>query len=337
MPPLPLDDAINEVLNIHLSTFLPVSLGGLPDNSVHIVSAKGRRVGLGDRRGSDTRFGLAVSALRGVQLDGVARFELWDTTPDAVNTSMDAVQANVMGALASLRSMGFLRLALGDSAPAEHVATLSAWRRTAELPFLYEYRARDADDADSFIIRIPNQSDLEERGGPNGSLGIITGLMQRWDNESAPSLIARPHGGARALRVRGLDAMAFLNGIAGGVVTLERGVSGAPGAPVPHATLDDFLDAIADGPNPQLQASVDFPSIADFLVALGAPGDPFELGDWDTDLVRDLYVPHTRPFDVPVTLRSGRDFLAIRHDAPALAAPAVLYLRLAADHLRAGR
>lgn len=337
MPPLPLDDAINEVLNVHLSAFLPASLGGLPDNSVQIVSARGRRVGLGDRRGSDTRFGLAVAALRGVQLDGVARFELWDNTPNAVNTSLDAVQANVMGALASLRSMGFLRLGLGDSTPAEHVSTLSAWRRTAEMPFLYEYRARDNDDADSFIVRIPNQSDLEQRGGPNGSLETITGLMRRWDDEAAPSLVARPQQGTRRLRLRGIEAMAFLNGIPGGTVTIERGVAGAPGAPVVHPTLDDFLEAIADGPAPQLQASVTFPSVAAMLAAIGPPGDPFELGDWDTDLVRDQYLPHGRFFDTPITLRSGRDFLAIRHDAPAFAAPAVLYLRLVADHLSAGR
>ncbi|MBO9409353.1 hypothetical protein J7399_18090 [Shimia sp. R9_1] len=337
MPPLPLDDAINEVLNVHLSPFLPVAPGGLPNNTVQIFEAKRRGVGLGDRRGSDTRFGVTVSALRGIQLDGVARFELWDTTPDAVNTSIDAVQANVLGAAASLRSMGFLRLALGNSAPAEHVSALNAWRRTAELPFLYEYRARDSDDADSFIVRIPNRTDLEERDGTNSSLEILSGAMQRWDNERAPSLILRPNGGPRALRLSGLDAIAFLNGIPGGAVTLERGVSGATGAPVLHATLDSFLNAIADGPNPQLQAIVTLPSTAAFLAALGPAGAPFELGDWDTNLIRDLYVPHARRFDTPVTLRSGRDFLAIRHDAPAFAAPAVLYLRLQADHLRAGR
>ncbi|MEM9552276.1 MAG: hypothetical protein AAGA05_13940 [Pseudomonadota bacterium] len=337
MPPLLLDDAIQEVLNVHLSPFLPVSVGGLPDNSVQIVSARARRLGLGDRRGSDTRLGLAVAALRGVHLDGVVRFELWDASPNAVDTSMDAVQSNVMGALASLRSLGFVRLALGDSAPAEHVPSLNAWRRTAELPFLYEYRDRDTDDAESFIVRIPARSDLEERDGPNGSLETITGLMQRWDDEAAPSLIARPQGGARALRVRGIDAMAFLNGIPGAAVTIERGVAGAPGAPVVHATLDDFLDAIADGESPQLQARVDFPTADDFLTALGPPGAPFELGDWDADLVADLYLPHARVLNKPVTLRSSRDFLAIRLNSPAFAAPAILYLRLLADHLRAGR
>jgi hypothetical protein len=86
-----------------------------------------------------------------------------------------------------------------------------------------------------------------------------------------------------------------------------------------------------------MQATVTFADLPTFLTALSPAGDPFELGDWDTDLVPDLYLPHGRSFDVPVTLNAARDFFAIRHDAPAFGMPAVLYLRLTADHLKAGR
>ncbi len=336
-PPLPLDDAISEVLNVHLGAFVPGGGGTLPNNSVQMVTANGRRLGLGDRRGADVRLGRPVAALRGIYLDGTARIELWDSSPNAVDAGMEAVQANVMGARASLRSAGFLRLSVADSPPAEHVSALNAWRKTADFPFLYEYRGRDTDDAESFIVRIPIRSDLEQPGSPEGETEIVIDDMRRWDDEAAPSLILRPAGGARRVRAGGIAAMAFLpGGFTGGAVTLERGGAGAAGAPVVHATLDDFLDAVSDGDAPQVQAQVGFASVTAFLSALGPPGDPFDLGDWDGDAVSDLYVPHRRLFDRPVTLRSGRDFLAIRHDAPAFAAPAVLYLRVDADHPRAG-
>lgn len=336
-PPLPLDDAITEVLNIHLGPFVPGGPGSLPDNSVQIVSARPRRLGLGNRRGAETRLGRPVAALRGLHLDGTARIELWDTTPTGVDAIMEAVQINLMGALASLRSAGFLRISVAGSPPAEHFPSLSAWRRTADFPFLFEYLGRDTDDAESFIVRIPVGQDLEEEGAPEGSRETVTDDMRRWDDEAAPSLIVRQRGGARRVRINGISAMGFLpGGFAGGSVTLERGVAGAPGAPVVHPTLDAFLDAVGDGPGAQVQAQVSFASVADFLTALGPPGDPFDLGDWDEDAVSDIYIPHARLFARPVTLPTGRDFLALRHGAPAFATPAVLYLRVDADHPRAG-
>lgn len=337
MPPLPLDDAISEVLNVHLGAFVPGSGGGLPDNSVQMVVINERRLGLGHRRGAETRLGLPVAALRGLHLDGTARIELWANAPNAVDASMETVQANVMGARASLRSAGFLRLAVSGASPAEHVPAVNAWRKTADLPFLYEYHGRDSDDAESFIVRVPVRSDLEHPDSPEATIETVIDDMRRWDDEGAPSLIVRPAAGARRVVVRGILAMGFLpGGFSGGAVTLERGVAGAAGAPVVHATLDAFLDAVGDGDTPQVQARVDFADVASFLTALGPPGDPFDLGDWDADAVNDLYVPHMRNLDPPITLRSGRDFVAIRHDAPAFAAPAVLYLRVSADHLRSG-
>ncbi|PUB12409.1 hypothetical protein [Yoonia sediminilitoris] len=336
-PPLPLDDAISEVLNVHLTAFVPGGGGAVPDNSVQLVAVNGRRLGLGDRRGADVRLGRPVSALRGVYLDGTARIELWDTTPNAVDAGMEAVQANVMGARASLRSAGFLRLSVADSPPAEHVGALNAWRKTTDLPFLYEYRSHDSDDAQSFIVRVPLRTDLEEEGSPEGVIETVIDDMRRWDDEGAPSLIVRPTGGAQRVHAQGISAMGFLpGGFTGGAVTIERGVAGAPGAPVIHPTLDAFIDAVADGDAAQSQAQVTFPTVAAFLTALGPPGPPFDLGDWDSDAVSDMYVPHQRRFARPVTLRSGRDFLAIRHDAPAFASPAVLYLRVDADHPRSG-
>jgi len=336
-PPLPLDDAISEVLDVHLGAFVPGSGGSLPANSVQMVSVSGRRLGLGNRRGAETRLGRPVAALRGIYLDGTARIELWDSSPNAVDTGMEAVQANVMGARASLRSAGFLQLSVSAGSPTEHVAPLNAWRKTTDFPFLYEYRANDADDAESFIVRVPIRSDLEEPGSPEGVTETATDDMRRWDNEAAPSLIVRRSGGAGPVRATGISAFAFLpGGFSGGVVTLERGVAGAAGAPVVHATLDGFLDAVGDGSAPQTQSRVSFASVTDFLTALGPPGAPFHLGDWDSDSVSDLYLPHQRLFGRSVTLRTGRDFFAIRHDAPEFSSPAVLYLRVEADHQRVG-
>lgn len=335
--PLQIDEAISEVLDDHLSAFLPTGGGSLPANSLQLVSLTGRRLGLGNRRGAETRLGRPVAALRGLHLEGIARIELWDASPDGVGAGMEAVQANVMGASASLRSAGFLRLGIAQSPPADLVTSLNAWRKATDFSFLYEFHGRDTDDAESLIVRIPVRSDLEEAGSSEGVTETVIDDMSRWDEEGTPSLIVRRSGGARQVRVTGLSAIAFLPGVfAGGAMRIERGVAGAAGAPTVHPTLDAFLDAISDGDAPQNSALVIFPSIADFLNALGPPGDAFELGDWDGDAVPDQYVPRQRVFARPITLRSARDFLAIRHAAPALTSPAVVYLRVDADRPRTG-
>src|ERR1041385_3132547 len=49
----------------------------LPPNSVTIVSLRERPVGLGDRRGNETRASFAAVALLGGRLEAVVRFQLW--------------------------------------------------------------------------------------------------------------------------------------------------------------------------------------------------------------------------------------------------------------------
>lgn len=333
---LPLDDALAEVLEAHLRPFIP-RRGILPENSLHVVSAVGRNLAIGNRRGTEQRFGYPVAALTGMHLDGTARIEIWDGTPDGVDDAMGAIHANLLGASASLRALGFLKFRIASNAPAEHSGVLSAWRKTSDLEFLYEYHATDNDEAESFIVRIPVRSDLEETGSPEASIEAVIDEMRRWDDEAAPSLVARPVGGGRGLRLTGILGFAFLPiAFLGAGVTLERGIAGAVAAPTDYPDLDSFLDAVGDGPSPEIAARVSFATLADFLDQLGPPGDTFELGDWNEDAVGDVYVPRSRSFTRPITLRTGRDFLAIRYGEPALALPAVLYLRILANRQTSG-
>jgi hypothetical protein len=333
---LPLDEALAEVLDGHLRPFIPLR-GVSPENSLHVVSAVGRNLALGNRRGTEQRFGHPVAALRGMHLDGTARIELWDGTPDGVDGAMGVLHANLLGATASLRALGFLKFRIASSGASEHSSVLSAWRKVSDLEFLYEYHATDNDEAESFIVRIPLRSDLEEPGSPEGSIETVIDEMRRWDDEAAPSLVARPAGGGRGVRLTGLLSFAFLpGGLLGAGVTLERGVAGAMAVPTDYPDLDSFLDALGDGPNPDIAARVSFATLADFLDQIGPPGDSFELGDWDEDAVGDVYLPRSRLFARPITLRTGRDFLAVRYGDPALASPAVLYLRILAARQPSG-
>ncbi len=257
-----LDQAIETMLAI-LDDYLPPPVASIPESSVSVTSMNERSVGLGNRRGTETRGTFPVLALKGVRLDAAVRFQLWAATPVEVETAMADLNARLLADRDTLWIAGVLRLALEASAPADFISPLNAWRRTSDYRVLYEFHYQDTDGAESLIARIPIQSDLEVRDSPERETTVVTDEMVRWDNEAAPPVVIRGPFNAGSLSV-----LAFLTGTAPtGTVTVKRTFDGAVGAPTSHPTLADFLAGVA-GPNaPERHAQISFASLADFLAA----------------------------------------------------------------------
>jgi hypothetical protein len=84
---------------------------------------------------------------------------------------------------------------------------------------------------------------------------------------------------------------------------------------------------VSDPVAPNRHARFTFASLTGFLAALDPAGDPFPLGDWDENLVLDLFVPLRRLFAAPIVLAAARDLFAVRYQAAALPGFDVVYLR----------
>ncbi len=317
-----LNDAVAE-MRARLAGFLPPPQPPLPEPSLVVASMDERAVGLGNRRGSETRGSFSILELKGIRLDALVRFQLWAGDPVQAETAAANLHTALMTNRDSLQGLGFLRLALEASPPAELVAPVNAWRKLAEYRVLYEYRYQDTDGAESLIARIPIHSDPELRGSPQRETTVVTDEMVRWDNQDAPGLVMRGR-----FSIGRLSALAFIPGPApSGAVTLTRTFDGAFGPPTVHPTLTAFLAAVA-GSNPtDLHAQVIFLSLNDFLTALGAVDDAMTLGDWNADSTPDNYESRSLVLDPAIQLTGAGDRFEIAHQNAALNQVAVVYLR----------
>lgn len=319
----PLDQVITAMLG-RLDDYLPPSALPLPEPSVSVVSMNERAVGLGNRMGSETRGSFAVVALKGIRLDSLVRFQLWAGGPAQAETAMTNLNSQLMADRDALWAAGFLRLMLEATPPADYVpAPVDAWRKQADYRILYEFHYQDTDGAESLIARIPIHSDSEVRNSLQRETTVVTDEMIRWDNEATPVLVVRGR-----FDVGGLSALAFVPGMApSGAVTITRTFDGATGAPATHATLTDFLAAVA-GPNPpDRHAQVTFASLGDFLAAFSVSGDPVTLGDWDADGVPDGYQARALTLEPAIQLPGVADRLEVTYQASAFDQVAVVYLR----------
>ena len=336
MPQQPsLDTAMAEVLS-HLGPFVPLPTVGLPDNHLGLVTATARNLAIGYRRGSAYRAGQPVSALTGIFLDATARIEIWGAAPGDVEADMDALQANLLNAAPSLRALGFLSFAAQEITPSQHETSIPAWRKTGSFRFRYEFRASDADDADSFVVRVPVRSQTDDDGAATQETHTVVNGMRRWDDEGAPLLAIRG-GGRSGVRLTGLSSFDFRpGGFVGDGVTVERTVSGIVAAPTIYPNLTDFLAATSDPVSPDRNARVSFATLPDFLAELTPDGAPIPLGDWNTDSVRDLFQPRALDFATPIRLATPRDLFTIGYAQPAFAVPAILYLRVLTIPMNSG-
>ena len=323
MPPT-LDQAVTLML-AELGALLPAPAPALPLPNVTVVRVEEKLVGLGRRRGTESRGPLGPVALKGGRLDSEVRFQLWAGSPDDVDSAVLDLQKGLLMASDTLRAAGFLRLASSATTLAEPIPPLGAWRKTTSFEVLFEYHFVDLDGAESLIASVPITSDLEASGSPARESSVEADSMVRWDNEAASPLVVR---GPRRLAT--LAVVAFLppGPPPAGAVTITRTFDGAAGPPLPQPTPAAFLAAVG-GPEPdQRHASLTFPSVSAFLAALAPHGAPLEMGDWNLDTIPDAYEALSLGLEPDIELPAADDRLEVRHASPALGALAVLYLRL---------
>jgi hypothetical protein len=304
-----LSDAVTALLDV-LKTYLPAGGGGLPAPNVSIASVAERSLGLNNRRGEDARAGFGVVELKGGRLDAVARFELWAAQPADVEKAIQDLIVRLLADRTNLWSVGFLRISLEGVAPSENIATISAWRQTANVRVLYEFHFEDTDDSQGLIARIPIHIN-----STYNETTTVTDEMTRWDNQAAPSLDIRG-----PVTIGELSVLLFVAGAApGGKVTLTRTFDGATGSPVQFPTLAAFLAAIS-GLNPQRNAHLVFASWINFMAIFQSSGTPVMLGS-------DSYSPFVADLSPAISLAGSEDVFEVAYEKAAFEVNAVAYLR----------
>lgn len=313
-----LNQVISDMLS-ELSKYLPPHEPPLPDPGVSVVSVTERTVGLGNRRGNETRGFFPIVALKGGRLDGVVRFQLWANEPGAVDSAIGELHGRLLTARDELWAAGFLRVAAEETSLAEHISNLNAWRKTSDYRVLYEFRYQDTDGAESLIARIPIAIDSKY-----GESTSVTDEMIRWDNETAPALGVRGR-----FSVGRVSALVFVPGTApSGAITLVRTFDGAVGPPTNYPTLADFLPAVAGPGATERHGQLTFSSLSDFLTAFSTAGDPVTLGDWDEDGMSDSYEPSLLGFEPAIQLQDKADRLELTYQGDAFDQVAVVYLQV---------
>jgi len=290
---------------------------GLPDPMLSFASVTERSVGIGSRIGNEPLGAFGMSALKGIRLEVVLRFQLWANSMGDTDTAVQNLIARLLANRDALREKGVLRLSLknlGESASNDP----NAWWQTADFTVLYEEPFVDNDGAESLIAQIPVKinSDFNETM-------TLTDAMMRWDDkDAAPPLVVRG-----PLQIAVLSALYFHPGPEPtGTVTLRRTFDGVVGLPSAPADFDAFLAAITDPVNPDRNAELVFNSLTDFLAQFSATGDPVELGEAAALAQYELQALEINP---PITLPLVTDRFEIVYEHQQFNQPAVLYLRAA--------
>ena len=307
-----------------LNNYVPASTASLPESSVSVTTMNERSVGLGNHRGTETRGIFPLIALKGVRLDAVVRFQVWAADPNAAETAMTDLTAQLMADRDVLWTSGILKIALEASPLADFIDSLGAWRKTSEFRVLYEFQYEDTDGAESLITRIPIASDLDVKNSPERETTVVTDEMVRWDNETAPTLSVRG-----PIRIGGLSVLSFVSAtVPSGTITLTRTFDGATGVPTAHPTLADFLSAVTQVSSPESHAQITLASLTDFLAAFSSTGDPVTLGDWDLDGVPDSYLARVLNIEPAIRLPRVSDRLEIAYQNVSFDHAAVVYWRI---------
>ena len=310
-----LSDALSHMLDT-LGNFLPQSIANLPAPDVSVVRLQERQIGLGRFHGLEERQFFPV-VHKGIRIAGTVRFQLWGApaSPEPVSQQVRDLTEAILDERDTLEADGFVELTLSSVSTVDHVAAIPAWRQTAEFDVLYEFHQETHDLAGGLIARLPTE--LAEEWGAM----LVTGDVTIWNSDGTPPLALQ---GRRTLH--GVTTLEFLqSAVPAGTVVMRRTRTDASGAPDVFTTLDAFLTAVA-GPTPtSTHARITFSSLAVFLAALGAAGDPITFVD-EMDQPREFRA-RGRLFDPPLELGRASDVFDVTFGAPALAADQVLYLR----------
>lgn len=312
-------DAVAGTMLSALSALLPPPANGLPAPSVIMITLRERSAGLGRHIGTGSVADFSVVALKGVRLEGVARFQLWAAAPADIDAGISNLNSRVLANRDSLWSQGFLKVTLKDARPAQNIQDVG-WRRSADYRVLYEFPYQDTEDADSLISRIPIDIDSSFNEST-----VVTDRLTRWDNQSAPALAVRGRLGLTTL-----SSLSFIPGaLPAGSVTLTRTFDGAQGPPSGHATMADFLSNVAGDAPVEKHASITFASLTAFLTELHPAGGPITMGDLDQNNIPDQYLARALSLQPPIQLATVADRFEIAFQNPAFNSVAVVYLRLA--------
>jgi hypothetical protein len=306
------DLALQALMNT-LQTYLPVAAPPppvLPPGTVGVASVAERALSVGNLRGDETRSGIGPVSLKGGRIEATVRFQLWAQQPGDAEKAIQDLTQKVLADRDNLWTQGFLKLALDNTPAAENITGTNLWRDSAEFKILYEYHFQES-DGEGLISQIP----VRVNSVYNEST-LITDEMARWDDQVAAALVVR--GRTEVGRISVLDFAAAAN--PAGTVTLLRTRDDATSPPTAHASLADFLSAVA-GDNPSQQdAEFVFASWTDFLAALTSNPELITLGG-------DQYTPREIAFDPAINLPAAADLFEIRYEHSAFEQVATAYLR----------
>lgn len=311
-----------EALEEVLKEVFPSPPAGLPKPSVTLVNVGEKTVGVGNRIVDQTRGPLSVFALKGRRLDAAIRFQLWASSPDAVEQLTKQLREFIQNQKENLRRTGFivpappnepnekaklltanfLNLMIANTTLPEHVESPDSWRQSITYQVLYEFRDHDEDEASSLIARIP----IEFTGEFN-EITVVTDDLVRWDEQEAQSLETRRRG-RRVKQINSLVIFAFLpTTFDGDQVTITVSTNGLT-QQKSFASLREFQNAFdLEDEKPERP-----------LATLG--GNPYRAGV--------MKFPNA-DFPDPILLVRGDDLIEVSYGSPSLGTgnDAVVYLR----------
>jgi hypothetical protein len=248
-------------------------------------------------------------------VEAVVRFELWSNALGTLHGDTAALQARLRNERDVLRALGFLRLRLADTSPAEPVGT--DWRQWCLYEVLYEYEYMDADASQSLIVRI-----LADFTGEVAEGMEIRGSMVRWDEEDAPRLVVRGPAVIHAV-----STLAFVPGpMPTGQVRLVRTFEGATG-PIVSLNLAKFRTEATGAKPIKPHARTTLADVSKLFTPLVPMAAPVKLGDWDGVGGPDEYDAYRLVFAPPIELAHSGERFEVRYQFPKLNQTAVVYLR----------
>lgn len=316
------DGVIDGMLK-ELAGYLPHPVAGLPAPGISVASVIERPVGLNNRVGTVKLGEFPVLAVKGIRLDALVRFQSWAAEPGQIDTDFINLNSQLMADRDALRSAGFLRLALENTAEAENIASLNAWRKQADYRVLYESQYLDTDGALGLIARIPITDFLEQPDSEPRETSTVSDRMICWNNTNAFPLALRG-----PFAVSGFFALVYIPGAnPTGTVTLTRTFDGAKGAPKAYHVWKDFLAAVSGANAQERNSQVTFASLQDFLGNFRKTGDTVAFGDLVPSNPPDIYTAQVLSVDPAIDLTGFSDRLELSYQNEALDQTAVLYLR----------
>lgn len=325
----PIQRVVNDLLD-RLDTYLPDPPSAtVPRGTVSLAGLTERSVGVGNWRGTEARARMGLIGLKGGRIEALVRFQVSGSTPTEANAQARDLNTRLLAARQALTEAGILRITLESVPPPAFSPVLGLWGAESDYRILFEYDYEDSEGTESLIARIPIESDLEHALSAAHEVTTVTDELVRWD-DAGPAAPLTVRGPRFIGRISALSFVALAQAPPSGSIVVRRAADGVAGPPTDFGSFDAFLDAVAGTGPPNRNARMTFPTLADFLAALGPPEATLRLGDWNLDNVLDGYEPRSRRLEAAIRLPTSGDRLDITYPQGMFDHMAVLYVRLSA-------